>query len=132
MFYFCHLLTSLFGKSHSESQKKTSSVFEIYKDAAGEYRFRLKAPNGEIILVSEGYTTKANAKKGVKSVKKNAPTNSRYQRKKASDDQYMFNLKAANREIIGTSETYTTSASRDYGIQRVKHYAPGAKVVDLA
>jgi len=34
--------------------------FEVYKDAAGEFRFRLKAPNGEIIAVSEGYTTKAN------------------------------------------------------------------------
>lgn len=47
--------------------------FEIYNDKAGEFRFRLKATNGQIIAVSEGYTTLANCEKGVESVKKNAP-----------------------------------------------------------
>ena len=47
--------------------------FEIYKDKAGEFRFRLKATNGQIIAVGEGYTTLANCEKGVESVKKNAP-----------------------------------------------------------
>jgi len=47
--------------------------FEIYKDKAGEFRFRLKATNGQIIAVSEGYTTLANCTNGVESVKKNAP-----------------------------------------------------------
>jgi len=47
--------------------------FEIFKDASGEFRFRLKAPNGEIIAISEGYTTKASCLNGIKSVKKNAP-----------------------------------------------------------
>ena len=47
--------------------------FELYTDKAGEYRFRLKARNGEIIAVSEGYTTKANCVNGIESVKKNAP-----------------------------------------------------------
>lgn len=47
--------------------------FEIYQDKAGEYRFRLKATNGQIIAVGEGYTTLANCKNGVESVKKNAP-----------------------------------------------------------
>jgi len=47
--------------------------FEIFKDAAGEYRFRLRAPNGEIIAVSEGYTTKSSCKNGIASVKENAP-----------------------------------------------------------
>lgn len=47
--------------------------FEIYADKAGEFRFRLKATNGQIIAVSEGYTTLANCENGVESVKKNAP-----------------------------------------------------------
>ncbi len=47
--------------------------FEIYADKAGEFRFRLKATNGQIIAVSEGYTTLANCQNGVESVKKNAP-----------------------------------------------------------
>ncbi|MBE5953860.1 MAG: DUF1508 domain-containing protein [Lachnospiraceae bacterium] len=46
--------------------------FEIYKDKADEFRFRLKATNGQVIAVSEGYTTHANCVNGVESVKKNA------------------------------------------------------------
>ncbi|MBQ2899157.1 MAG: YegP family protein [Oscillospiraceae bacterium] len=47
--------------------------FEIYTDKAGEFRFRLKARNGEIILASEGYKTKASCENGIESVRKNAP-----------------------------------------------------------
>ena len=47
--------------------------FEVYLDKAGEYRFRLKARNGEIIAVSEGYKAKASCLNGIESVKKNAP-----------------------------------------------------------
>lgn len=46
--------------------------FEMYQDKAGEFRFRLKATNGQIIAVSEGYTTKANCENGIASVQKNA------------------------------------------------------------
>jgi len=47
--------------------------FEVYADKAGEFRFRLKARNGQIIATSEGYKTKASCLNGVESVKKNAP-----------------------------------------------------------
>lgn len=47
--------------------------FEIYQDKAGEYRFRLKATNGQIIAVSEGYKAMASCKNGIQSVVKNAP-----------------------------------------------------------
>ena len=47
--------------------------FEVYTDKAGEFRFRLKARNGEVIAVSEGYKTKASCLHGIESVKKNAP-----------------------------------------------------------
>lgn len=47
--------------------------FEVYEDKAGEYRFRLKATNGQVIAVSEGYKTLANCLNGVESVKNNAP-----------------------------------------------------------
>ena len=46
--------------------------FEIYADKAGEFRFRLKATNGQVIAVSEGYKAMASCVKGVESVKKNA------------------------------------------------------------
>ena len=47
--------------------------FEIYKDAAEKFRWRLKAPNGEIIASSEAYESKDSCKNGVNSVKTNAP-----------------------------------------------------------
>jgi len=46
--------------------------FEIYQDKAGEYRFRLKATNGQIIAVSEGYKALASCENGIESVKNNA------------------------------------------------------------
>lgn len=47
--------------------------YELYTDKAGEYRFRLKARNGEVIAVSEGYVAKASCLNGIESVRKNAP-----------------------------------------------------------
>ena len=47
-------------------------VFEWYKDKSGKYRFRLKAANGEIIAVSEGYASKEGCVGGIESVKKNS------------------------------------------------------------
>ncbi len=47
--------------------------FELYEDKAGEFRFRLKAKNGEVIAVSEGYKAKKSCENGIESVKKNAP-----------------------------------------------------------
>ena len=47
--------------------------FELYKDKAGKFRFRLKAANGENILASEAYESKSSCQNGIESVKKNAP-----------------------------------------------------------
>lgn len=50
-----------------------SGKFELYTDKSGEYRFRLKASNGQTIAISEGYSSKASALAGIESVKTNAP-----------------------------------------------------------
>ena len=105
--------------------------FELYEDKAGEYRFRLKAGNGEIILASEGYVQKASAENGIASVKSNAPNDDRYERKETKSGGYMFNLKASNGQVIGTSESYTTASGRDNGIESVKRNAPDARIEDL-
>lgn len=104
--------------------------FELYKDKAGEFRFRLKAGNGEIILASEGYKQKGSAENGIESVKKNAPDDANYDRKNSSSGKPMFNLLAANNQVIGTSELYSSEAARDSGIESVKNGAPGAVVDD--
>ena len=53
--------------------KATHPKFELYEDNAGEFRFRLKAKNGEVIAVSEGYKSKSSCLNGIESVRKNAP-----------------------------------------------------------
>ncbi|PJJ65587.1 YegP family protein [Compostimonas suwonensis] len=49
------------------------ATFELYRDKAGEYRFRLTAANGQTIAVSEGYASKSGAENGIESVRTNAP-----------------------------------------------------------
>ena len=60
-------------EDQTRDEKQTHPKYELYKDKAGEFRFRLKAGNGEIIGKSEGYKAKASAKKGIASIAKNAP-----------------------------------------------------------
>lgn len=105
--------------------------FEVYKDKAGEFRFRLKAGNGQTLLVSEGYKAKPSCMNGVDSVRKNSQTDSLYERKQTVAGKFMFNLKATNGQVIGTSESYDTAASRDNGIDSVKANAPSAALDDL-
>lgn len=107
-----------------------SGKFEVYEDKAGEYRFRLKASNGQNILASEGYTSKASCLNGIESVKSNAQDDNRYDRKESAAGKYMFNLKAANHQVIGSSQQYESATSRDNGIESVKKHAPDAKVVE--
>lgn len=104
--------------------------FVITTRKNGEYQFNLKATNGQVILASEGYTTKAACENGIESVKKNAQEDGRFDRKESSNGKYYFNLKAGNGQIIGSSEMYETVASRDNGIESVKKNAPEATVVD--
>jgi len=105
--------------------------FEIYNDKAGEFRFRLKASNGQTILASEGYKTKASCDNGIESVKKNAPNDTNYERKQTVAGKFMFNLKASNGQIVGTSESYETLAARENGIESVKKNAPDATIIVL-
>ena len=60
-------------EDQTAKESVTNPKFEIYNDKAGQFRFRLKASNGENILASEGYTSKESCKKGIESVRKNAP-----------------------------------------------------------
>ena len=108
-----------------------AAKFELYTDNAGEFRFRLKAGNGENILASEGYKQKASAENGIASVRKNAPEDARYERKETAAGKYMFNLKATNGQVIGTSQSYTSASGRDNGIDSVMRNAPEAKLEDL-
>ena len=104
--------------------------FIIKTDKRGEYRFNLHAENGQVILSSEGYTSKAACENGVQSVIKNAPEIKHFEKNKSSNGKYYFNLKAANGQVIGTSQMYEAVQSRDNGISSVITNGPIATVVD--
>lgn len=104
--------------------------FVISKDNAGEFRFNLKAGNGETILRSEGYKAKASCTNGIESVRTNSQVDSRFDRKTSSNGSPYFNLKASNGEIIGTSEMYSSTSAMENGIDSVKSNAPSATVED--
>lgn len=105
--------------------------FELKKSKSGQYMFNLIAANGQVILTSELYKAKSGAENGIESVRKNAGNDANYERKTSSKNEPYFVLKAANKEIIGTSEMYSSAASMENGIASVKTNAPGAKVEDL-
>jgi hypothetical protein len=106
--------------------------FEIKKAKDGQFYFHLKAGNGEVILASEMYQSKAGAMNGVESVKKNAASAERYDKLISKNKKFYFTLKAGNQQVIGNSEMYESEASRDHGIDSVMKNAPGAQVADLA
>lgn len=105
--------------------------FECYKDKAGEFRFRLKASNGETILSSQGYSGKDGCDNGIESVRKNAAIEERFEKSTTDSGKFRFNLKASNGQVIGTSQTYKTESGRDNGIASVAKNAADAQVVEV-
>ena len=94
--------------------------FEMSESKDGQFRFVLKAGNAETVLTSELYKTKRSAENGIASVQANCADEARYERKTASNGKAFFNLKAANHQVIGSSQMYASEASRDNGIASVK------------
>ena len=104
--------------------------FEIKTGKTGKFTFNLKASNGQVILSSESYDSRKGAEGGIASVKKNAGTDARFERKTAKDGSAFFVLKASNGEPIGKSEMYKTKRSMENGIASVGKNAPDAPVTD--
>jgi len=105
--------------------------FEIYNDKRGEFRFRLKASNGQNILASEGYKAKSGCTNGIESVRKNSPDDGNYERLTSKGGSPYFNLKASNGQVIGTSEMYSSASGMENGIASVKKNGSDAEVDDL-
>ncbi|GAB2536316.1 YegP family protein [Spirosoma aerophilum] len=104
--------------------------FVITTRKNGEFQFNLKAGNGQVILSSEGYSSKASCLNGIESVKTNSQDDARFDRKTSSGGKPYFTLKAGNGQIIGSSEMYESETSRDNGIASVKTNAADANVDD--
>ena len=105
--------------------------FEVKTAKSGQTHFNLLAGNGQIILQSEMYESKASALNGIASIQKNAGMDDKYDRLVSKSGKPYFVIKAGNHQVIGQSQQYESDAGRDNGIESVKKNAPDAEVVDL-
>jgi len=106
--------------------------FTLFKsDKDDQFYFNLKADNHEIILQSQGYTSKQNCEKGIASVRINSVEDERFEQNIAKNEEFYFILKAANGETLGKSETYTSKAAMQNGIRSVQENAPEAEIVEI-
>ncbi len=116
----------------------------VVKATKTGFVFNLKAGNGEVIANSEVYTTESACKKGIESVKKNAPiakledqtvaevvvvTNPKFEIYTDKAGEFRFRLKARNGEIIATGEGYKAKASCLNGVESIRKNAPDAEIV---
>ena len=97
----------------------------------GEFQFNLKATNGQVILTSEGYTTKAACLNGIESVRKNGPVEERFEIKVAKNGKPFFNLKASNGQVIGSSQMYASERTMKAGIASVMQNANSPVVEEI-
>jgi hypothetical protein len=105
--------------------------FEITSSKSGKFMFNLKAGNGQVILTSQMYESKASALAGVESCRKNSALDARFERATSKASEPYFNLKASNGQVIGHSEMYSSVAAMENGIKSVQTNVAEAVVNDL-
>lgn len=93
-----------------------TAKFQTFKGLDGKYYFHARAANGEIVLQSQAYTTKASANAGISSVQTNGVIASRYSVLPAADGSYYFVLKAANGQVIAVGESYVSKSNAQRGV----------------
>lgn len=108
-----------------------NGYYELKKTEADKFHFTLKAGNHEVILSSQQYAEKANALKGIESVRVHGPKDEHFERKVSAKGEPYFSLKAANGQLIGTSQMYGSEAIRDSGIASVINNSPSPTLKDL-
>ncbi len=104
--------------------------FVVTRRDNGQYGFALQAANGEIVLVGEGYVEEHSCLVGIEAVRKNVLDRERFDAVVSSDGKPYFVLRAANGEIIGSSQLYLSDSARDAGIAAVIANAPDAELAN--
>ena len=107
-----------------------AGAYTLETSTNGKVHFNLKAGNGQVILTSEMYESRAAAQAGIASVQGNCGDDARYERAVASNGKFYFKLKAGNHQVIGASQMYASEAARDTGIESVKVNGGTATVND--
>jgi uncharacterized protein len=108
------------------------ATFEMKRTGDGKYMFNLKSANDQVILTSQTYESKESAEGGIASVKENAPLDERYEEKSGTDGHPYFVLIAANNQVIGRSQMYSSREAMRKGIASVKKNSQIAETVDLS
>lgn len=116
--------------NRQEAAETGGAAFEVFKGLDSKYYFRLRAANGEIVLSSQAYTTKASAKKGVASVRTNGGEIESFEVVPAQNDQFYFVLKAGNGQVIGRGEAYVTESNADRAIESISELIASEKIAD--
>lgn len=105
-------------------------IFVMSERKNGDHQFVLKAENGQVILVSQGYSSRDGCLNGIESVKRNAQHEEMFERLDSSDGRFYFNLKATNGQVIGNSQMYQGLSGVTAGIHSVMANAPGARIME--
>lgn len=108
-----------------------TSSFEIKKAHGGKFFFQLTIDGDKVILTSELYKQKASSQNGIASVQKNCHDDTKYSRLRRKNGKLYFTLKAANYQVIGTSELYNTEEEREDGIKTIMKYGSTTTIRDL-
>jgi uncharacterized protein YegP (UPF0339 family) len=116
---------------NKNEENSMAGKFEVKTAKSGQTHFNLLAGNGQVILQSEMYESKASALNGIASIQKNAGMDDRYDRLVSKSGKPYFVIKAGNHQVIGQSQQYESEAGRDNGIESVKKHGPDAEIVDL-
>lgn len=116
--------------NRQEAAETGGAAFNVFKGLDGKYYFNLKAANGEIVLASQAYTTKASAKKGVASIRDNGGDAENYEIRMAQNDQAYFVLKAANGKVIATGETYVSTSNAERAVESISELVASEKIAD--
>ena len=106
-----------------------AAQFELKKSKNGKHFFNLLAANGEIVLTSQLYASSAGARKGIASVRSNSGATDRYERRQGKSGKSHFVLKSGNHRVIGTSQTYSSKAKMEKGINAVVKNGKANKTV---
>lgn len=108
-----------------------ASKFQLKLAKNGKFHFNLVSSNGQVVLSSEMYESRAKAVNGIESVKKNAVREGGFELLMSDKGQPYFVVKSTNSQVVGKSQMYASASSRSRGVASVKKNAPDAATEDL-
>jgi uncharacterized protein YegP (UPF0339 family) len=105
-------------------------AFELFEDQAGGHRFRLVCARGSELLTSQAYKSQKGARNGIEVARRNASLEDRFERFETDSGLPMFNLKAGNHQVVGTSIPHQSSTEMEHALATVRTASANASIVE--